>query len=63
MALLSLADHSILSSGTFGMWGAFLANRLQTGETVLSSDVININPQRKMMLALDKYNITNWTVL
>ena len=25
MALLSLADHSILSYGTFGMWGALLS--------------------------------------
>ena len=63
MALLSLADHSILSSGTFGMWGAFLANRLQTGEAIMSEDVLNINPQQKIKIALDKYNITNWTVL
>ena len=26
LALLTLADHSILSYGTFGMWGALLAN-------------------------------------
>ena len=26
LALLTLADHSILSYGTFGMWGAMLAN-------------------------------------
>ena len=26
LALLSLADYSILSYGTFGLWGAFLAN-------------------------------------
>ena len=26
LALLSLADHSILSYGTFGMWGAMLAD-------------------------------------
>ena len=63
MALLSLADHSILSSGTFGMWGAFLANRLQTGEAIMSEDVLNINPQQKIKISLDKYNITNWTVL
>jgi hypothetical protein len=25
MALLSLADHSIATYGTFGMWGALLA--------------------------------------
>ena len=33
MALLSLADHSILSYGTFGIWGALLANR--GGEVVV----------------------------
>ena len=60
MALLSLADHSILSSGTFGMWGAFLANRLQTGETIMSKDFIHINPGEKIKLALDRNNITNW---
>ena len=25
MAMLSLADHSILTYGTYGMWGALLA--------------------------------------
>ena len=63
MALLSLADHSILSSGTFGMWGAFLANRLQTGETMMSKDLISVNPGRKIKMALDRYNITNWTFI
>ena len=60
MALLSLADHSILSSGTFGMWGAFLANRLQKGETIMSEDFVNINPGQKIKLALDRNNVTNW---
>ncbi len=33
LALLSLGNHSILTYGTFGMWGALLAD----GETVLPS--------------------------
>ena len=37
MALLSLAHHSIISYGTFGMWGALLANN---GETIMSRDFI-----------------------
>ena len=30
LALLSLANHSIMSYGTFGMWGALLAGGLVT---------------------------------
>jgi hypothetical protein len=30
LALLSQANHSIMSYGTFGMWGAFLAGGLMT---------------------------------
>ena len=36
MALLSLSNHSIVSYGTFGMWGALLSGR---GETVLPKDI------------------------
>ena len=35
LALLSLADHSILSYGTFGVWGSLLAGR---GETIIPKD-------------------------
>ena len=33
LAMLSLADHSILTHGRFGLWGALLTNR--TGEVLL----------------------------
>ena len=33
LALLSLADHSIMTHGTFGLWGALLSK--MTGEVVL----------------------------
>ena len=35
MSLLSFADHSIISYGTFGMWGSLLAGK---GETIMSPD-------------------------
>ena len=44
MALLSFADHSIRSYGTFGMWGAFLAGK---GETLLPSDLRKIGAGRQ----------------
>ena len=44
IALLTLADHSILSYGTFGMWGALLANN---GEVAMPSgyDTHRINKE------------------
>ncbi len=63
MALLSLSDHSILTYGTFGMWGALLANRLQTGATIISKVARNTIEGSKIMLALEKHNVTNWTFL
>ena len=60
MALLSLADHSIISYGTFGMWGSLLANK---GETIMSNDFIktDVGAQMKKALAVD--NMTKWTFL
>ena len=58
MALLSFADHSILSYGTFGMWGAFLAGK---GETLLPSDLRKIGAGRQF--ATETAEIPNWTYL
>ena len=62
--MLSLADHSILSYGTFGIWGAFL--RKNRGEVVLpetptesfSQDVIKREWQKeaiKEKASMDAY--------
>ena len=60
MALLSLSDHSIISYGTFGMWGALLRNQ---GETIMSKDFIITDIGMKVNEAMKKYNVTNWTFL
>ena len=60
MALLSLADHSILGYGTFSMWGAFLAGR---GEVITSKDFFRTIPGQNMKTAFSTHNITNWTSL
>ena len=60
MALLSLSDHSIISYGTFGMWGALLANR---GETIMSEDFIKTDIGTRINEAVKKYNMSNWTFL
>ena len=64
LAMLSLADHSILSYGTFGIWGALL--RKKDGEVVLpklrnesfSSDIIKRQWQAKAIkekASMDSY--------
>ena len=63
MALLSLSDHSILSYGTFGLWGALLANRLKTGETIMANDFLQTDIGEQLQWALEKHNTTNWTFL
>ena len=56
MALLSLADHSIMSYGSFGMWGALLANG---GETVLPKDIIKSD----IGTAIKRAELPNWTFI
>ena len=53
MALLSLSNHSIVSHGTFGMWGALLSGR---GETVLPNDITNTD----VGMAIRRAKIPRW---
>ena len=55
-----MSDHSIISYGTFGMWGALLANK---GETIMSKDFIRTDIGERVNEAVKKYNVTNWTFL
>ena len=63
MALLSLADHSIISYGTFGLWGALLADRLKTGETVMAKDFLKTDIGKTLKYALEEHKTRNWTFL
>ena len=56
MALLSLADHSILSYGTFGMWGALLAGY---GDVTLPKDIVKTD----VGTAMRRAKIPTWTFL
>ena len=53
LVLLSLADHSILTYGTYGMWGALLA---KGGETIMSQDFMKTDIGSQIAAA----NLTNW---
>ena len=56
MALLSLSDHSIITYGTFGMWGALLAGR---GETLLPTDITETD----VGMAILRAKLHNWTFI
>ena len=56
MALLSLANHSIMTYGSFGMWGSLLA---QGGETVLPKDIVKSD----VGAAIKRAQLPNWTFL
>ena len=53
LALLSLADHSIISYGTFAMWGAFFSNK---GEVIMPKDHVITDVGERIKMA----NISNW---
>ena len=55
LALLSSADHSILTYGTFGMWGAMLAG----GETVMPASH-NVTKEQKEIVEAD---LKGWITL
>ena len=60
MALLTLANHSIISHGTFGMWGALLAGR---GETIMSKEFLKTDVGEQINDAIGRNNIKNWRFL
>ena len=53
LSLLSLADHSIISYGTFAMWGAFFSNK---GEVVMPMDHVNTDVGKRIKMT----HISNW---
>ena len=55
LCILSLMDHTILTYGTFGMWGALLNG----GTAVLPPGYQDTVEMRE----IDKANINGWTVL
>ena len=57
LALLSLSDHSIITYGTFAMWGSLL--RKKDGLTVCPKDFAKTNVGREVKRA----NLQNWIFL
>ena len=53
LALLSFADHSIITYGTYGMWGSFLAGR---GETVMPKVFLRTDVGTRILAA----NLSTW---
>ena len=53
MALLSFANHSIITYGTFAMWSALFSNK---GEVIMPEDHVKTELGRKIQMA----NIPNW---
>ena len=53
LALLSLSDHSIISYGSFAMWGAFFSNK---GEVIMPKDHVKTDVGERVKMA----NISNW---
>ena len=56
MALLSLSNHSIVSYGSFGMWGALLSGK---GETILPKEITNTD----VGMAIRRAEMPNWKFL
>ena len=55
LALLSLGNHTILTYGTFGMWGALLAG----GEAILPSSHTRTKEHKEIAAA----NIPGWKII
>ena len=57
LALLSLADHHIITFGTFGMWGSLLGST--DGITICPKDYAKTDVGREVKSA----NLNNWLFL
>ena len=53
MALLSFANHSIITYGTFAMWGALFSNK---GEVLMPQDHVKTDVGRN----IQKAQMPNW---
>ena len=58
MALLSLADHAILSDGTFGIWGDLLYGAIE--DVGVAKGLFKAIQGRQTQNTIHKYNITSW---
>ena len=58
LALLSFADHSIITYGTFGVWGALL-RRGGDQEVIMANDFVRTDVGEAVKYA----NIPNWRFL
>ena len=56
LILLSFADHSIITYGTYGMWGALLAGK---GETIMPEIFLRTDEGKQIIAA----NLTNWNTV
>ena len=56
MALLSFANHSIITYGTFAMWSALFSRK---GEVVMPEDHVKTELGRKIQMA----KIPNWNFI
>ena len=57
LALLSLSDHSIITYGTFGMWGSLLGNN--NGVTICPKEFAKTDVGKEVKRA----NLPNWIFL
>lgn len=56
LALLTLCDHVIITSGTFGWWGGYLAG----GDVIYYADQIVTNTSAALGLKMSDYYLPHW---
>ena len=56
MAMLSLADHNILTYGTFGLWAAFLSKNFDEKRVILPKGFERIDTMQDII----KAKFSNW---
>ncbi len=59
MALLAACNHTIMSFGTFGLWGGLLAG----GQVVLPREILNVKEGLELETAGLIGNNTGWNLL